>query len=441
MTRKKNSTFVGSPMADVDVDALTFRRTIANAIGDTARAYDRATGSNSETNTMIHDGAGRGCLLGVPWCNQFIGRSLAIEGTVTGTAKHGGDGPVYLAAAPFFVPIGETRAIVDLRMSARDTGLFSGSLVARVYDTSGSLVDEATFIDQDADVVTADLRELEPGEHLLTIEANTVNRNDSGPFWQDISIHTGRRGRASVARRGSENSVGVTDPGTSPVFHRNFDDSILADGFPVSAFHTSGLNRNQTGLLEYLRGWPAGDNADFVHTDSGSTNPTRSEFAAHARAGFASEPLVPFPLFMQFLGAAKIGGFFVVDAAEPPTVGMRGWYAPWPKTSASLPIDISRQRIMMPDFPTAQTLRVSVLAIGGPIGTPANWGISAGAGGTDATASFAQVGSTNLWRASANISSRTADAAARLDLGITRTAGARSVDEMAVLGWGMAFGF
>lgn len=433
MARIKNSSFVGSPMVDVDVDALTFTRTIRDAIGDTARAYDRMSGSNGETGTMIHDGAGRGCLLGIPWCNQWIGRDCRLVNATAGTAKHSGDGPTYLAAAPFYVPPGEETAFVCAHTNGGPGIPFEQNAEAVVYSTAGAVVVRAPFIDG-----IATLSPLTSGEHILTIEV--VTRATLNAFeWESVSIHMGRvrSGGGASPSRTTENDYGVTDPGTSPIWWRDFDAVMVTDEYPIHGYITAGLNRAQHGLFEYLTGWPAGDDVDYTHADSSDQAPTRSEFLAHARAGFANEGVPSFPVQMVFLGAAKRDGYFVVDAAEPPTEGMLEWYAPWPKTSAALPVTIATQRFNMPNMPVVSgMLHVSVLALQGPAfgGT---WSMSmTQAGVATATANFAAVGgSTNLLRAKTTFSAFQPDNVGAVVLNINRTAGARAVGEIAILGY------
>lgn len=431
MARVKNASFVGSPMVDVDVDTLTFQRTIKDAVGDSARAYDRATGSNGETGTMIHDGAGRGCLLGIPWCNQWIGRNVGLRNATSGVAKHGGDGATYLAAAPFYVPPGENTAVVQVWKDGLLACPYEQNAEAVVYTTSGTVVVRAPFLEG-----TAVLDGLADGEHILTIEVVTRVILAANTF-DSISIHTGRvRGAGASPTRSTADDYGVTDPGTSPIWWRDFDSEMFSPGLPINGFIIAGLNRSQHGLFEYLTGWPAGDNVSYTHEDNTGQDPTRSEFLAHARAGFASEGVPSFPVQMVFLGAAK-RGYFVVDAVEPPTEGMLEWYAPWPKTSAALPLAIAKQRINWPDMPVvAGMLHVSVLALQGPA-FAGTWSMSTEqAGAHTATANFAAVGGgTNLLRAKTTFATFQPDNVGAIAVSVNRTAGVRAVGEIAILGY------
>lgn len=444
MTRLKNASFAGAPIIDVDVDAPTFQRVIANAIADTARAYDRATGSNGETGTMIHDGAGRGCLLGIPWCNQWIDASLNLGVITPGSGKHAGDGDTYLGVAPLFMPLGETAIEVWLQ----GTNLQPYDAAVEIYSTSGVLVTSKRLRNWGENRIRAKLTGLPAGESILVIRGTTYEQRKAprggAGFIDSISIHPGRRRSIdsgdAVPGRGDGNTIGVTDPGTAPVAWRDFDDLFTQQRFPLSSWLTSGLNRNQNGLFEYLTGWPAGENAAYVHADSGPTNPARSEFAAHTRAGFTTEPLVEFPLMMTFLGAVKADGYFVVDAVQPPTEGMLDWYAPWPKTTATLPVDIAKQFTRVPDFsPTDYDLHVSVLALQGP-SFAGTWSIDVDVGAGNGVANFAAVGGgLNLLRAKTTLSTWGEDNANTINIGINRSAGARNVDEIAVLGYSLWF--
>lgn len=441
MPRKKNTNFAGAPMVDVDVDALTFKRVIENAVGDTARAYDRMTGENGETNTMIHDGAGRGCLLGVPWCNQWVGRSLQLQQVVSGTGKHGGDGPTWLAAAPWYVPTNEDRAVIELLAESIGQTM-QGALRAVQMLTNGTEVTSAVFVDVGDGILRAELTGLEYGTWtILGIHGETQNRGGAATL-DSITVYTGRgrSGAAAMPSRTTADDYGVTDPGTAPIWNRDFSTVLFDAGNTINAFITAGLNRLQNGMMEYARNWPAGDDASYTHADSGSTNPSRSEFLAHTRAGFANEGIPPLPLMQNFYGACKADGYFVVDAAEPPTEGMLDWYAPWPKTSAALPVDIAKHHINVPDFPTTGgNLEVAVLAMAGPA-FAGTWSITVDVGAATVTANFAAVGSTPFLFASATLPGTwTPDAGNDVNIGINRTAGARAVGEICILGDALAF--
>lgn len=441
MARIKSTTFKGAPMVDVDVDAPTFTRVIRDAIGDTALAYDKATGSNGETSTMIHDGAGRGSLLGVPNCNQWIRAPLALDGTTpSGGGKNGGDGLTYLGVAPLYVELGETLKVIEVQ----GEGLEQLEIDVVLMSVVGVELQRVPLGFGDGEgVYRATLLGLTRGEFIIAFVGTTVVGPASlnAGVIASVAIHPGRLrvGGASPPGRNTDDVIGVTDPGTAPIAWRDIDSAFVSNAGSLNAWHLATLNRNQNGLLEYLTGWPAGDDLSYVHADSGVTDPVRSEFGAHVRAGFANEPRVDFPLMMEFLGAAKVDGYLAVEAAEPPSFGMLEWYAPWPLTSAALPVDVVKQLIRLPDFdPADYTLHVSVIALKGN-GFAGTWSISIDVGGGTVAANFAVVGSTNLVRAKATLPTWTPDNTNNVNIGITRTVGVRNIDEIAILGFAFWF--
>src|SRR5574337_1522366 len=105
MARKKNSSFQGATVFDTDVDAPSFQRVVENTVGDVALIFDKVTGSNGETSTIIHTGASdRGARLGVPIVNQFIGKSINLTNPVFSKATNGGLGETWLLWPVFLVP-------------------------------------------------------------------------------------------------------------------------------------------------------------------------------------------------------------------------------------------------------------------------------------------------------------------------------------------------
>src|SRR5689334_14147556 len=117
MARRKNSTFVGATIRDIDVGAATFKRVISNVAGDVALIFDKVTGAHSEASTIIHDGsADRGARLGAPVVNQFIGRTLTLTSPTTKGAS-GGFGDIWIWAAPFYLSSGETTLLVEVGLS------------------------------------------------------------------------------------------------------------------------------------------------------------------------------------------------------------------------------------------------------------------------------------------------------------------------------------
>jgi len=429
MARKKNSTFIGSPMADVDVDSLIYKRWIEAAIGDTALVQDKITGLNGETSTIVHTGAaGRGCVLGIPLVNQSIRKMF----TFTGSGKAIGDTRVLCTA--FFVPLGETQINVDIVAFSEVPCKIS------VYDTSYTLIDSV-----DANMYATTVLNVTPGAlHIFEVRVNTddlfLNLYAVGTTIFSVCIHFGRTGGSQPAILPASSPLTGQSPQTSAdaVFKIDFDSQLFASQMPVSGRTATLLNRQQNSLLEFLTGWPSG-NAAYAQIDSGTSDPATSRFHAATRAGtdLAAEGELQFPLLCAFLGSAMTDGTFAVNAAQPPTSGLLEFYAPWVLTTAALPQNAFVQRIKMPDFQTASS-RLKAVAIGtkGPSWDAAKpWQATFSCGGAGVTSTFTDVGGgSNLVIATASAIAFTGDANANAVVALTRAAGARAIEEFALLG-------
>jgi len=429
MARKKNSTFVGSPMADVDVDSLIYKRWIEAAVGDTALVQDKLTGLNGETNTIVHTGAaGRGCVLGIPLVNQALHKKF----TFTGSGKAIGDTRVLCTA--FFVPLGETQISIDIVAFSETPCKIS------VYDTSYTLIDSV-----DANMASTTVLSVTPGAlHIFEVRVNTddlfLNLYATETTIFSVCIHFGRVGGSQPAILPASSPLNGQSPQTSAdaVFKIDFDSQLFASQMPVSGRTATLLNRQQNSLLEFLTGWPSG-NAAYAQIDSGTSDPATSRFHAATRAGtdLAAEGELQFPLLCAFLGSAMTDGTFAVNAAQPPTSGLLEFYAPWVLTTAALPQNAFVQRIKMPDFQTASS-RLKAVAIGtkGPSWDAAKpWQATFSCGGAGVTSTFTDVGGgSNLVIATASAIAFTGDANANCVVALTRAAGARAIEEFALLG-------
>ena len=372
MARKKNASFVPTTPFDVDVDALTLKHTIENAIGNTALVYDMLTGENGEANTIRHIGGGRGCPLGVPLWQQNIGRGINYRGT--GSVKGGVPGPVWLLAHPFFLPEGETTFRVCLRASGPFAAL---SPAVRVTTTGGttefgpvSLIPSEPDADGEASYECS-IDGLTTGLHLVFLEVNTDGSSTAnidllswhGYFWRR------RPETSSPARRDSGVVVSVTTPtATQGVAHVSFQDTTFSNDAAIDSYQTTYLDRNLNGLEEYGSGWPAGENASYTHEDHDGAgvldliDPARSRFHACTRSLYASEPELDFPWVAGAAGAYGIDGLPVIDpGAAAPTAGMLSWFAPYPLTASLLTMLKVPGRA--PDFQTGSSrLKWAVLA-------------------------------------------------------------------------------
>lgn len=412
MVRKKNVTFVGTTPFDVDVDALTLEHTIENAVGNTALVHDMLTGENGEANTVRHIGGGRGCPLGVPLWNQYIGRSLNYEGV--GSTKGGKPGDLWLAAHPFFWPEGETAFTVRVYAS----GAFEQLLpTVRVTSTTGTtLIGPVPLTRPNDEGPVHEARLPSPGVsglYLVFVEADTLGESTMNIellSWHGV-FDRRRLGRADPVRRTSGSQVQVATPGAADgVVHVNMQDTTFYPDSPIDGYMTTFLDRNLNGLEEFGSGWPAGGNASYTHQDQTSggvaddIDPARSRFHAGTRALYANEPEFDFPWVAGPLGAFGTDGKPVIDpSATSPTGGMTSWFAPYPLTASSLVF--SRVPARAPDFQTGTSrLKWAVLAIGEPVGGGAalgNWQVTLNTGyGASAATSFGAafaVGDSPAW--------------------------------------------
>jgi len=430
MARKKNSTFVGSPMADVDVDSLIYKRWIEAAVGDTALVQDKLTGLNGEIGTIVHTGAaGRGCVLGVPIVNQALRASASF--TTGGKTA----GATRLFCLPIFVPLGEEQIVVETQ-GYFDPEKESIPVFWQVRSTAYASI--STQVAQLHERVTLAVT---PGSvQILECLTDTDQWSPGTSTLSSLHVHFGRVGSGSPAILPASSPLTGQSPQTSAdaVYKIDFDDQLFASQMPVSGRTATLLNRQQNSLLEFLTGWPSG-NAAYAQIDSGTANPTTSRFHAATRAGtdLAAEGELQFPLLAAVFGAAMTDGSFAVNAAQPPTTGMLDWYAPWVLTTAALPQNAFVQRIKMPDFQSASS-RLKAVAIGtkGPSWDAAKpWQANFSCGGASVTSIFTDVGGgSNLVIATASAIAFTGDANANCVVALTRAAGARAIEEFALLG-------
>ena len=398
MARKKNAAFVGASILDVDVDALTYTHTMANACGDTARIFDRVTGQNahSASDTINHDGtAGRGSLLGVPIAAQWIGRNISVTSPAAG--KDGSVGQTWLIATPVFIPPGETALTVevvgtflqDLQLKA----YFKTSAWAQVGDQlEVTLADKGSIKGNSVDAWRGSFTGLPSGLCYFFIEATTLAASTGDPGEGGVAFASlyswglyARRKKAvaDVAARRASNIFGVTTPGaTEGMANVSFDGALFANREALHGYLTAYENRNQNALEEYITGWPCGGNASYTHVDHDgaaapdASDPARSRFMAHTRSLYAAEPEIAWPLWCEAFGAFKTDGGLVVDAVQPPTLGMLKWYAPWSSSGALT--TMRRLQMQYPDFQSAASrLKVACL-VGFDTGTIGDWDVTTG---------------------------------------------------------------
>lgn len=402
MARKKNASIVGVTPFDVDVDALTLRHTIENAIGNTALVHDMLTGENGELNTIRHIGGGRGCPLGIPLWQQSIDRTVNYIGT--GTAKGGTPGPVWLIAHPFFIPEGENSFTVRVYAN----GYFENMKPQiRITTTTGttqrgplalSVVGENNR-GRDLETYEVEVNGLATGLFLVFLEAQAEGMSSSDIYIESWHGFFPRKRTTPAAPVRSNtlagNVVGVTTPSASEgVAHVNFQDTTFYADSPIDSYQTAYLDRNLNGLEEFGSGWPAGGNTTYTHVDhntlgvADNSDPARSRFHAGTRSLYASEPEFDFPWLAAGCGAYGLDGKPVIDpTASAPSNGMLSWFAPYPLTASSLVMHRAFARA--PDFQTTTSrLKWAVLAATDLGAGATAWQMSVDCGGAAVTSAF-----------------------------------------------------
>lgn len=459
MARHVNASFVGTRVADVDVDAPTFKRTVEDVVGDVALTHDKLNGTNGidAGETVNHSGGERGCLLGLPMVNQLINADMLIT-TPTAKDEHGGVGEHVVA--PYIVRLmpGETGFTVRLDVSDAPAGLEDvGGAYVRVFSTA--MVEEVVEVFQyvnGGSAMVARVRDLPSGFHLVfPIMRSDLVGSDLG-ILRSASIHHERKRRARPAPERVSN-FGVWEPSaTEGVVHRDFDTGFFGETQAIDGYVVTGLNRNMNGLDEYVSGWPCGGNVNFTqedHDDVGAPeaiNPRRSRFHAHTRSGiefaeefYPDEPEIAFPLFAATCGPfiflpGSGGAKFVVELASPPTYGMLAWQTPWPEDEAQQ--SIVKAYVMAPDFQTQDSrLKMAALILSDGSADVDEWEVTTTSNG-NVSAGVAPVnidgGANNFWLATNIEVPFDPDVPNEISLGLERLSGTISaVGEIAIVAW------
>lgn len=375
MARLKNSTFQGVEVTDVDIDKPTYTRVLEESQADLALIYDKLTGSNAEANTIVHDGAGRGALLGIPM--MCISNP---DDNVTLPSLPGSASEIYPVSLAFRLPRGESKISLWWR------GIVGGEVAGVVgkfylWTLSGTYIGgtDVSFPDDDLTMARGEIEidsTLYDGAECLAlfrIEAFPGQLYRSGDAF--IGFPRQRSGAGWSYEQGTDDVITVRTPASAMNF-AEIDGIKIDDEEGIDAHKLAAIDGNVCVLAEYMLGVPAGGDATFTHADSSSTNPSTSRFFAHTRANFASEPEVDFPLIADCLGpfvskGASFGSLPVggtvscVDAAEPPTTGLTQHYPPWVKSGAlsATYATLWQAAAMMPDFQTSSSRLVCRLLI------------------------------------------------------------------------------
>ncbi len=454
MARKKNASFIGVPLGEVARDASIYARTIGNAAGDFALAFDKLTGANSHSSsdTINHSGGVRGCAMRLPYPSQTIGRSLSLAGAAA-------EAEYYILVLPIFkVLTGITESWnleVDLNLRAANQ-----EIVCEVRSSTWALVTGGSYVGvRDAENAAGNERYRRVSFRV------TLDQTTSGwvylavrcPLYLDdldpSALIEGWRLSPDWTAAGESNGLAI--PGAAAVGNpypthattmtpanaaaNDIDAAMVAKDAPLDAWVLTRLNRMLDSTWEYLTGSPTSGNSTRAMTS------TRD----HNRSVFTAEPLLEFPVASVALGCMRVSSvtvktdFLGTLSTSSPIEGPINWVR-YPQTTAANEVAlVSRSVMYFPPFSTSPNdLDVVVLALdystGGAGAWQARW-ISA-TGGTSAYATFAQLGATNLWAATITGAPFSAGASNAIAVEVRNTAGgAIGGRELLLLGYGVAF--
>lgn len=379
-------------MADVDVDAPTFTRTVRRAQELLAVVYDRLTGENAETDTINNRGAwGRGALLPHPIVQQELNAPWSNVDTYMKT----GSGRMCPVVMPIWLPPGEE--IVDVFVDARVNTTYRPT--ANLTNAAGTFSSWQTpiaeiaqgpdgeirmrFLFQLAGSISGVLylRVMMPDDFTemyggtlsrFTVTRVTIPRYRPQSGQPASSIEPARTPGNVPAQ------VYKTHPQTSPVpwRWRDIDDAMLGDSAPISSWALDAINRNANTLHEALTGTVIQGNRTINLADSGVENPAVSRFFAKTARGFVSEPGIAHNVWTACFGGIRENGAFSVNSSL--TEGSVNWFAPHldysssPPGSSPGPTRIAwSDYVMMPDAKN-NTASLNVL-VASPAGTHADW--------------------------------------------------------------------
>ncbi len=379
--------FLGSPLPDVDVGALTYRRVLTNAQSDLAGARYLAT-DDTVTDHINHSGGSRGARLGILWVCQTLDAGLSLD---AGGNKNGGyvTGDIFEFHWLVIVPSGEEDVLVDVRLAGVG-GVVNGewtdltrsfaprcrlSVSTDVTTAAGDdLTVALTGAERDGDFYgTARFTGVAAGLALLTVQLNTTPLTVVGvnvlTRVADIIVRPTREGVAKIQpTRRSTDDVPVVAPGASEAHYHQVMDDESFDGsalfgipYPaISGWHTSRIDANLNAIEEWSGAAPAGGNASYTHTESALRNPTRDRFRAFTRKTFADEPIPVIPILSACLGGIKDDGGYLTDPATLASYTTRTGFAPF-LTSATVG-ELATLIAQIPDVPSSPSvLRWAVL--------------------------------------------------------------------------------
>lgn len=387
MTRTRNSAFVGTVPQDADVDVAMWKRVFLEIVQTWHYLFDAVTGQNFPgsapvISTVNHGGTyGRGSNLGIQLMNQAMQEvSLAPNLTDWTTGSFSLD--VLLACVPVDVQVGDETFDVGITSDTE----FHVDLTVHVKTSAWSTeYSAAMFRDEDRPgYARASVTATTSGLHYILIRA-TFKDYDARLAFSGINIGVRRvGGSGQVSVKGSAgNVIPITTPGAGiPLAIETIHDEMVADDYAFAGHLVTKLSRQLNGFEEYLTGFPAAGNESLTQADSTTFDPTTSRFKANGQKGYGTtEPGVQFPVFAEALGciawtSTGANADAMVNTANPPTIGLTQWHAPYPRDASGATVSASAFNCIMPDFPdgASSTLAFEVIFFGiNGKGDPTKW--------------------------------------------------------------------
>lgn len=386
MTRTRNGAFVGTVPQDADVDVPTWKRVFLEIVQTWHYIFDAVTGENSPASapvisTVNHGGTyGRGSNLGIQLMSQAmpeVSLSPNLADWTTGSFSL----DVLIACVPIDVQVGDETFDVGITSDTE----FHVDLTVHVKTSAWVTEYSAAMFREDdrPGYLRASVTATTTGLHYILVRAEFKDY-DARLSLSGFNIGVRRMGTNSqVSVKGAAGNVIpiTTATGTNPLAIETIHDEMVADDYAFAGHIVTKVSRQLNAFEEYLTGFPVAGNESLTQADSSTLDPTTSRFKAGGRKGYGNEPMPQFPVFAEALGciawtSTGANADAMVNTANPPTIGLTEWHAPYPRDASGATVSVSAFNCIMPDFPDggSSTLAFEVIFFGiNGKGDPTKW--------------------------------------------------------------------
>lgn len=367
MAEKKNTSFQGVQVAEVEADGEILTSSYDDMVGDLAFVRDIITGDDS-SNYIRHDGAGRGARVGQPWVNQFW---RAIRPSEGGFVFQDDKPGYYLGMWPVFAPYGETRC--DVRVMTANTVKAPG-VAAVVLNTSfveqsrtnleyvpssGALKGTLTLTENTLQIVcllTISDGQSNPGDYQIKSVSLTPGRiaGRLAPVAGSLTYRTDSDDGAKPFKVSTQTASSATV--LNPVA---IDTGQIAADRPIDAWSVAELAGTQNGLREYLTGMPVGWNLTHTLADSASRLAFYRGAGEKSGSNWTAGRRFAMPIYCESFGNMKTDGLLSAgedgDGVGPFAVDAAHTY-PCPQlitVGAITETTITRATLQLPEVPSA----------------------------------------------------------------------------------------